>query len=91
MSDVDRAIHSRDSRSPGFAAKVDADLGELRIGLAIKDLRQKNSMTQEELAKRINTTKSAISRLENSSRGARLETLAKVAKALGKELVVEFR
>ena len=48
-------------------------------------------MTQEELAKRINTTKSAISRLENSSRGARLETLAKVAKALGKELVVEFR
>jgi transcriptional regulator with XRE-family HTH domain len=57
----------------------------------VKELRRKKKLTQEELARRIKTTKSAISRLENSSGGARLETLGKVAQALGKELVIKFR
>jgi HTH-type transcriptional regulator / antitoxin HipB len=91
MSDVDRLINKRAKRSPGFQAKVEAELVELRIGLVVKELRQKNKLTQEELARRIKTTKSAISRLENSSGGARLETLGKVAQALGKELVIKFR
>jgi transcriptional regulator with XRE-family HTH domain len=59
--------------------------------LAIKDLRQKNGMTQEQLAQRLKTTKSAVSRLENRSGGARLETLAKIALTFGKELVIRFR
>ena len=56
-----------------------------------EELRQKNKLTQEELAQKLKTTKWAISRLENSSGGARLETLEKVAQAFGKELVIEFR
>jgi HTH-type transcriptional regulator/antitoxin HipB len=91
MSDVDRMIEKRAKRSPGFEAKVNAELAELRIGLIVKELRRKKKLTQEELARRIKTTKSAISRLENSSGGARLETLGKVAQALGKELVKKFR
>jgi transcriptional regulator with XRE-family HTH domain len=57
----------RAKRSPGFEAKVNAELAELRIGLIVKELRRKKKLTQEELARRIKTTKSAISRLENSS------------------------
>jgi len=91
MSDVDRLIRKRAARSPGFEAEVEKALAELRIGLLVKELRLKHRLTQEELARRIRATKSAISRLENSSGGARLETLEKVAQALGKELVVEFR
>lgn len=91
MSDVDRMIRKRAKKSPGFATKVDAELAELRVGLIVKELRQKNKLTQEELAQKLKTTKSAISRLENSSGGARLETLEKVAQAFGKELVIEFR
>jgi DNA-binding XRE family transcriptional regulator len=91
MSDVDRMIEKRAKKSPGFESKVEADLSELRVGLIVKELRQKNRLTQEELARKIKTTKSAISRLENSSGGARLETLEKVAQAFGKELVIEFR
>ena len=82
------------SRDPGTRLREvleEAELAELRVGLIVKELRQKNSLTQEELAKRIKTTKSAISRLENSTGGARLETLEKVAQAFGKELVIEFR
>jgi len=91
MSDVDKLIKERAKRSPGFEAMVESEMAELRVGLIVKDLRQKNGMTQEELAHRIRTTKSAISRLENSTGGARLETLEKVAQAFGKELVIEFR
>lgn len=91
MSDVDRMIKRRAKKTPGFEAKVDSDLAELRVGLIVKELRQKNKLTQEELAQKLKTTKSAISRLENSSGGARLETLEKVAQAFGKELVIEFR
>jgi HTH-type transcriptional regulator / antitoxin HipB len=91
MSDVDRMIKKRAKKSPGFAAKVDTELAELRVGLIVKELRHKNKLTQEELAVKLKTTKSAISRLENSSGGVRLETLEKVAQAFGKELVIEFR
>jgi transcriptional regulator with XRE-family HTH domain len=48
-------------------------------------------MTQEQLARRLKTTKSAVSRLENCSGGARLETLEKIALTFGKELVIQFR
>lgn len=91
MSDVDRVIRERTAKSPKFHAMVDKELADLRLGLLIKELRQKNGMTQEELARKLKTTKSAVSRLENSSGGARLATLEKIALTFGKELVIEFR
>lgn len=91
MNDVDRMIQERAAKSPGFEGLVEKELAELRVGIVIKELRQKNGITQEELARRIQTTKSAVSRLENRSGGARLATLEKVAHAFGKELVIEFR
>lgn len=36
---------------------------ELPVGLIVKDLRQRNGMTQEELAHRLRTTKSVVLRL----------------------------
>jgi len=91
MSDVDRMIRERTAESPGFAGMVEQELAELQIGLKIKELRKQNGLTQEELARLLQTTKSAVSRLENRSGGARLETLEKIAHVMGKELVVEFR
>jgi HTH-type transcriptional regulator/antitoxin HipB len=91
MSDVDRMIRRRAARSPHFDAMVEKELAELRIGLAIRELRQKNGMTQEQLARRLKTTKSAVSRLEKRSGGARLETLEKIALTFGRELVIRFR
>ncbi|MGA2604585.1 MAG: helix-turn-helix transcriptional regulator [Verrucomicrobiia bacterium] len=48
-------------------------------------------MTQEELAKRLCTKKTAISRLEKHATDIRLSTLLKLAKVLGKELQVVLR
>lgn len=52
--------------------------------------RQKQKMSQEELAERIGTKKSNISRLESGKYNPSLDFLTKVAEALGKELRLTF-
>jgi transcriptional regulator with XRE-family HTH domain len=48
-------------------------------------------LTQEELAGKLNTKKSAISRIENHSEDIRLSTLFHSAEALGKKLQVSIQ
>ena len=45
-------------------------------------------MTQEQLAEKLETKKSVISRMENHSEDVRLSTLQKVASVFGKQLKV---
>lgn len=52
--------------------------------------RNKNNLTQEELAIRVGTKKSNISRLESGNYNPSLDFLSKVAEALGKELEVSL-
>jgi DNA-binding XRE family transcriptional regulator len=59
---------------------VEQEYEKLKIGELIGQLRQDPHMTQQELAKRLGTTKSAISRLEKHADSIRLETLERVVK-----------
>ena len=70
---------------------VENEYENLKLGKLIKDLREDVGMTQEELAKKLQTTKSAISRLENHTENIRLSTLEKVAEVFGKRLNINFR
>ncbi|TAL31217.1 MAG: XRE family transcriptional regulator [Spirochaetes bacterium] len=91
MSDVEKYIAKREKKTPGFRKAVMEEYDNLRIGSQIKLLRTKKGMTQEEFAKKLKTTKSAVSRLENHAESMRLSTLEKVADVLGKKLVVNFK
>jgi ribosome-binding protein aMBF1 (putative translation factor) len=64
---------------------------DLALGQLIYDLRTHAGLSQRELAERMGTTQSVISRLEEGG-GARnrLDTLARVAQALGRHLVLSF-
>lgn len=64
---------------------------DLALGQLIYDLRTDAGLSQSALAKRMGTTQSVISRLEEGG-GARnrLDTLARVATALERHLVVSF-
>jgi transcriptional regulator with XRE-family HTH domain len=53
------------------------------IGKRIQEIRIKKGMTQEALAERINISKSSISEWEACKRVPRMETLRKIAEALG--------
>ena len=52
--------------------------------------RKEQNMTQAELAKRVGTQKSNISRLESGNCNPSLDFLTKVSEALGKSLVVQL-
>lgn len=64
----------------------DLDLGQL-----IYDMRTDAGLSQRELAERMETTQSVISRLEEGGGVKnRIDTLARVATALGRHLVLSF-
>ena len=52
--------------------------------------RKEQNMTQAELAKRVGTQKSNISRLESGNYNPSLDFLAKISEALGKSLNVQL-
>ncbi len=52
----------------------------------MRQARENAGLTPEELARKLKTKKSAISRIENHAENIRLSTLEKVAEALGKSL-----
>ena len=53
--------------------------------------RKEQNITQEELALRIGTQQSNISRLESGTYNPSLDFLSKIAKGLGKEIHIELR
>jgi len=88
MSDLSKYIEKRKTSDPDFADGFDAGYEEFKVGVMIKQLRINQGMTQEELATRLHTKKSAISRMENHSEDIRLSTLGKVAEVFGKKLQI---
>lgn len=49
-----------------------------KIGELLKEARKKSGMTQQELAEKVGTTKSYISKIENNIKEARISTLEKI-------------
>jgi ribosome-binding protein aMBF1 (putative translation factor) len=76
---------SRARSRTSSAQAVKVDLGEM-----IRKARENAEVSQEELANRLETKRTAISRIENHAEDIKLSTLFRIAEALGKELKVRF-
>ena len=61
-----------------------------RVGEMLRKARESTGISQEELAHRLKTKRTAISRIENHADDIKLSTLERVAKALGKDLKVKI-
>ena len=57
----------------------------------VAERRRELGMSQQELARAVGTTQSAIARLEGGGRPPRIDTLLRIAEALGCDLIVELR
>lgn len=88
MDDLQRYIEKRSAASPDFAQTFEFGYDQFRIGELLRQARKHAGLTQEDLAQRLHTRKSAVSRIENHSEDIRLSTLAHYAEALGKKLKV---
>ena len=88
-----RALRLRFTSPRCFALRKAFDEEEVYASLAIQiaKIRQEKNLTQQGLAKRLQTTQQNISRLEDiDNRSCSLKTLNKVAHVLGKRLKVEL-
>lgn len=91
MTDVEQYFRERAARDPEFADGFESGYAEFRVGVLLRQAREDAGLTQEELANRLNTKKSAVSRIENHAGDIRLSTLERYAKALGRHLSLELR
>ncbi|GAA4420908.1 helix-turn-helix transcriptional regulator [Nibrella viscosa] len=65
---------------PGSAKREELEAGyeTFRLGALLHEARLEKGLTQEELAEKVGTTKSYISKIENGVKEVRLSTLQKI-------------
>jgi HTH-type transcriptional regulator / antitoxin HipB len=73
-----------------LANKFGEGYDKFKIGVILKEARIEAGLSQEEVAGKIRTTKSVISRIENHAEDIRLSTVDKFAKALNKSIRISI-
>jgi ribosome-binding protein aMBF1 (putative translation factor) len=72
--------------------ELEAGYENFRIGIMIQEARLEKGLTQEELAEKVGTTKSYISKIENNIKEVRLSTLQRIVEiGLGGRLQLSIR
>lgn len=90
MSDLKKYIHKRQKKDKVFALNFEKGYEDFKIGVVLRRAREEAGLTQEELAQKLKTKKTAISRIENKAEDIKLSTLERVAIALGKHLKISI-
>jgi len=90
MDDLEKYIRKRKRKDREFAEGFEEGYQKFKIGVLLRQAREAAGLTQEELARRLKTKKSAISRIENHADDIKLSTLERVAIALGKQLQINM-
>jgi len=90
--DAVKILHNRYiGKDPKRKKSLEKERRNAQIAQMIYDLRQKLGLTQEQLAKKIGTTQSVISRLEDDNyEGHSLEILLRITSALDKNLNISI-
>ena len=81
MSDVKRYVQNRAKRDPKFAENCDAGYADFKIGVILRQAREAAGLTQAEVAQKLRTKKSAISRIENHERVINVQNVRQGVKA----------
>lgn len=90
MSDNKKYIEKRTARDRMFALGFEEGYAKFKIGVILRQAREAAGLTQDEVARRLKTKKSAISRIENHADDVRLSTLRKYADAVGANLQIRL-
>lgn len=77
-------------KDPEYVREYDSLEEEFVVARAVISARVHAGLTQEELARRMGTTQSAIARLESGKSKPSTSTLEKLAVATGTRLKIEF-
>ena len=75
---------------PGYKEEYDALEGEFSLAAALIEARARAGLTQEEVARRMNTKQTVIARLESGRFMPSTRTLQRFAHATGSKLKISF-
>jgi DNA-binding XRE family transcriptional regulator len=89
--DLEDYISERARTNPEFPALVDAHLERRRLQRALAAKRQELGLTQAEVAARMETSQSAVARIEAGEVDAKMSTLQRYAIAIGHEIEFSLR
>ena len=78
-------------KDPDFKKEWESLEPEFQIIRAMIDARNEKGITQKELSSITGITQSDISKLENGTANPSVRTLQRIAEALGKNLVIQFK
>jgi ribosome-binding protein aMBF1 (putative translation factor) len=77
--------------TPAMQAAYEHAGAAYELGERVRALREKAGLSQRELASRMGATQSAVARLEAGGAEPTLPTLRRLAGALGRTLVIDFK
>ena len=83
-------LHERWLKDPQYRAAYDSLGTEFEVARALIEARSRAGLTQSELAERMETTQSAVARLESGRVLPSTRTLEKIARATGTRLRIAF-
>ena len=83
-------VHNRLMKDEEFKVEFEKLKPRYELIAQIIDARSKLDITQEELAQRVGTQKSNISRFESGSYNPSLDFITKIAHSLGKEVEISL-
>jgi ribosome-binding protein aMBF1 (putative translation factor) len=84
------AEFEREMKDPKFRTMYEEERYRLEVALAIVALRKKGKLSQIALAKRIGSSQSAVARMEAGNANVTVDTLGRIAIALGVKMKVTF-
>ncbi|NQY35109.1 MAG: helix-turn-helix transcriptional regulator [Alteromonadaceae bacterium] len=90
MSDFQKYLSKRLSNDSEFAENYNKGYEAFKFGVILKEARKEAGLTQLDIADKLHTQKSAISRIENHSEDVKLSTLERFATAVGKKLEIHL-
>ena len=83
-------LHKKWQNDPAYQQEYDALEDEFSLTAALIQARSRAGLTQEQIARRMNTTQAVVARLERGGTKPSTRTLEKYAKATGTRLRIRF-
>jgi DNA-binding XRE family transcriptional regulator len=91
MSWVEDFIKEEDQRKPGFAEGVALESQKLDIAVKMMELREREGLTQQQLADRVGKPQSTIARIETGKMLPSFKLINEIAVALNKRVELSFK
>jgi len=90
MTYIDELVKKESSASQEFTEEFAHESERLDIAVALMELREREGLTQKQLAELAHKPQSTIARIENGTLNPSVKVLSDIARSVGKKLTIKF-